>query len=334
MGHDDAVHARRRAGQERRRSAGPSRIPVAVSEFLRHLSAARGRSERTIRAYRADLRQFVRHVGSRAAIDSLRSDDVVSWLSTQERNGYAPASRRRKLASARSFLSYCESVGLVAESPMRRARVRIEATRALPRCLTDLETAALLRAAESWAGPCIPAAPISPTSGLRCRDRAVLELLLSTGIRIGELASLAMRDVDADGRRLIVRGKGNRERTAFVVDHGAIAALRHYLRHRVVARCEHDRVFVNDRGSPMSTASAARVIDRLRRAARLQRRITPHMLRHTAATALLRAGVDLRVVQEFLGHASIAMTQRYTHVSALHLEATLLSHPHLARFRG
>jgi site-specific recombinase XerD len=158
-----------------------------------------------------------------------------------------------------------------------------------------------------------------PGSYRALRNSALVDLLFATGMRVGELSSLDISDFSEDEGTLRVQGKGGRDRLAFIVDKETIRIQRKHLKARLKFATENPALFLNPSGQRLSTRAIANVIAGLRQEARIERHVTPHMLRHTVATLLLRNGADIRVVQEFLSHASIATTQRYTHVSKEHL---------------
>jgi site-specific recombinase XerD len=147
-------------------------------------------------------------------------------------------------------------------------------------------------------------------------------------MRVGELVSLTLRDWQEDERTFVVRGKGSRQRLAYLPDDRSLKAVQSYMTHRKAMNIGHEALFVNFAGKQISTQGISRVVSETATAAELTRRVTPHMIRHTVATLLLRYGADIRIVQEVLGHASIATTQRYTHVSKEHLFSALRAqHP-------
>jgi site-specific recombinase XerD len=163
------------------------------------------------------------------------------------------------------------------------------------------------------------------------RNLALVDLLFATGMRVGEVSSLDLGDFAVAESVFKVRGKGGRDRLAFVVDEQTVRTQREHLEARSRLTSESPALFLNASGERLSTQGIANIIAQFRKEAGIERHITPHMLRHTVATLLLRNGVDIRIVQEFLGHASIATTQRYTHVTKDHLIRVLRErHPSLA----
>jgi integrase/recombinase XerD len=162
-------------------------------------------------------------------------------------------------------------------------------------------------------------------AGRACRTtRLAAVLLFATGVRISELTSIRVEDIDLEQRSIRIQGKGNRERQVFLPDEGTTAALRQYIAIEHQPQAAADRLMVNARGRPASAACLRARIKILAQKAGLARRVTPHMFRHTTATALMEAGVDMRFVQRLLGHQSIATTQIYTHVSDRALKAAIL----------
>ncbi len=163
------------------------------------------------------------------------------------------------------------------------------------------------------------------------RDLALIDLLFATGMRVGETSALDIRDFFVREAVFRVQGKGGRDRLAFIVDEETVCIQRAHLNARGTIKTESQALFISGLGGRLSTQGITNVIARLRREARIKRHVTPHMLRHTVATLLLRNGVDIRVVQEFLGHASIATTQRYTHITKEHMVRVLRKrHPSLS----
>jgi len=274
-----------------------------VPAFLRYLAAERGASAHTLRSYAADLaelRAFLRgaRVPGLAAADARVLRGYLAWLHGR---GLAKSSIARKLASVRSCYRFLARRELVAANPARQlASPRLP--RRLPSVLPKDESKDLLDA------------PSEDTLAGR-RDRALLELLYASGVRVAECCGLDLEDLDRRHGTVRVMGKGSKER---VVPVGEIAleALDAYLDRRGGG---NGPLFRNARGTRLSTRSVHSIVRRRARAAGLARRVTPHTLRHTFATHLLGEGADLRFIQELLGHSRLSTTQRYTHVSAEHL---------------
>ncbi len=268
-----------------------------VDRYLEHLRVERGLSANTLAAYRADLRQLTDSLRGRGpgqvALQDLRGHLAQLF-------GLAPASLARKVAALKAFFGFCQREGLTASNPA----AKLIAPKFVPR-LPQVPTAAEVSGA------------IDGCTDLR--DRAILELLYASGLRVSELVSLNVADVDALKQLLHARGKGGRER---LVPFGtpARAALAAYLA-TLPEPARSPAIFMNSRGGRLTRRTVARIVKR--HGAR-----HPHLLRHAFATHLLADGADLRVIQELLGHASLATTQRYTHVTIGRLqEAYGKAHP-------
>jgi integrase/recombinase XerD len=292
-------------------------IPAAESPFatyIDHLRAS-GASAATLRAYRTDLAQLGRWLAS-AGCPPDRADTAVlrryaAYLGTLR---YAPATAARKLSAMRSAYAWLYARGIVERDPAavvpgpRRPRT-------LPGTFNEAELGRLLD---------------RPVGGMprALRDRALLELLYGAGLRASEACDLRLRDVDLESARLRVIGKGDKQR-ALPIGGAAADALDRYLRkgRPKLATRPCDRVFVSVRGRPLSPSDIRRALASALRREGLPER-SPHSLRHSFATHLLEGGADLLSIQELLGHASVATTQVYTHVSVRHLKsAHAKSHP-------
>jgi tyrosine recombinase XerC len=263
-----------------------------LAEFLRYLAVEKSASPHTLRSYRTDLRQLRDFLGAPAPA-TLDARMLRAWLARLHTQGLEPASVARKLAAVRSWCRFLVRRGRLARNPAADVRGP-RLGRKLVGFLPIDEATALLSDA-----------------GLSARDRAVLELLWATGLRVSELAGLDVDDVDRAERTVRVMGKGRKER---IVPFGAkaAAALDAYLG----VRERGGALFVNARGGRLGVRSLWTLVRRAARQAGLTRRVSPHTLRHTFATHLLDAGADLRMIQELLGHSRVSTTQRYTHVGS------------------
>jgi integrase/recombinase XerC len=311
-------------------AASPSDGPAfggALDDYLHHLTFERSVSPATVRAYRADLADLAEHC-RRAGRNSLERLDLTmlrSWLAKLTSLGIARSSVARKAAAARSFTAWAHRTGRLPVDPgVRLASPQVR--RHLPGVLRVDQARRLLDPPRPSATPATAQAPAPDDAVGRAqelRDQAVLELLYATGVRVAELVGLDMDDVDR--RRLVLRvlGKGNKQRT---VPYGRPAddALGRYLadgRPALVTPTSGPAVFLGRRGGRLDQRAVRSLVH-----ARLAEvdgapDLGPHGLRHSAATHLLEGGADLRTVQEILGHASVATTQIYTHVSAERLAA-------------
>jgi site-specific recombinase XerD len=299
----------------------------AVRLFLSGYFATCRRSLKTKAAYSVDLAQFERHLGAATSLDVIEPVSLEGWAKVLIEQGYAAVSVRRKFAALRVFFTYWVRRGVLNASPLWRIRLDLNTERRLPRALSSADAQRLIERA--WTE--VPELP--PTGGkpsdhrfLAFRNVAAVELLFATGIRVGELVSLDLGDWDAFDQSFRVKGKGSRQRVAVLPDGRSAACIKTYLSRRTAMTLGHEGLFVNAAGSRLTTQGVARALAIIAAAAGVETKITPHMLRHTVATLLLRNGADIRVVQEVLGHSSISMTERYTHVSKEHLRSTLQAH--------
>ncbi|HEY0427506.1 MAG TPA: tyrosine-type recombinase/integrase [Pyrinomonadaceae bacterium] len=316
-------------------------IDKANRKFLDGYFSINNPREKTKKAYISDLSQFQAFVGENFDIFSLKNTDVERWVAHLKNKGYSPASIRRKIVILRVFCSYWVRQGVLSESPFWRVKINYGRILQLPRNLTEQEMQKLLTQAqknystlknsrdETKTGS-FNTAQSSSRDYLAFRNIALLELLFATGMRVGEVSALDVKDFISTESSFKVSGKGGKERMAFVVDKVTVKIQLEYLDARQRLQTLSPALFLNAKGGRLSTQGIANVIHQLRKTSGIGRHITPHMLRHTVATMLLRNGVDIRVVQEFLGHASIATTQRYTHVAKEHMIRELKSrHPSL-----
>lgn len=317
----------------------------AISEFFDGYFSTHDRSNKTRSAYRSDLEQFATYAGQELALDVFSGVLIENWAADLRSKGYSPASIRRKIVVLKVFCSYWLRRGELTESPFWRVKLSLGRVEQLPRTLSEIEMKTLLvQAGRSNETATIPRKELalakrreSPGS-LReyrmLRNLALVDLLFATGVRVGEVSALDLEDFDVVESVFRIHGKGGRHRLAFIVDKETIRIQKAHLEARSLLGVRSNALFINATRKRLSTQGIANVIARFRQEAGLARHITPHMLRHTVATLLLRNGVDIRVVQEFLGHASIATTQRYTHVAKEHLIGVLRKHHPSLRLRA
>jgi integrase/recombinase XerD len=287
-----------------------------VESFLLLLAASR--SPRTVDAYRRDLASFASALDGR--IGDATTEEIEAWLATMRADGRAPSTIARRLAAVRAYLRHLTLMGMRADNPAagiagpRRPRT-------VPRTLSPAEAERLVDAANG-------------SSPRAMRDLSLVELLYGAGLRVSEAVGLVKASVDLEGRIVRVVGKGGKERIV-PLGRPAAEALRRYM---ALGRPHLDRrhrpdLFLNARGGALTRAGAFLILRRVADRAGLDPgRVHPHLLRHSFATHLLEGGADLRSVQEMLGHADVATTERYTHVSDRHRrEAYFRAHPHARR---
>lgn len=271
-------------------------------KFITHLKVERDVSPHTLRAYTKDLEEFLSFIDKKPKeIDNL---DIRSFLALLHQRKLKKSSVARKLATIRSFFKFLTREGYVKKNPAKLvATPKIPKT--LPRFLSVDEVFALMD---------IPRGD----SFKATRDRAILELLYSCGIRIAELTSLDMSDLDIKESLIRVKGKGKKERI-LPVGTKAMDSIRDYLPERVSIKKKSEALFLNNHGGRLTQRSIRRILIEYSKKINMIGDISPHVLRHTFATHLLHGGADLRTIQELLGHSSLSSTQIYTHVDNVHL---------------
>ncbi|MEN2744732.1 tyrosine recombinase XerC [Sinomonas halotolerans] len=292
-----------------------------LEAFLRHLALGRSRSEHTVRAYRSDLVAFLSSATAdgASALEDLDLGMLRRWLGKQNAAGLSRATLARRTAALRAFSAWAVREGLLEADPA----TRLAAPRRGKHLPDVLHRDQMERALDSLTAASEDGGPVA------VRDLALVELLYATGVRVGELVGLDVDDVDLGRRTVTVLGKGNKQRTVpFGVP--AAGALSRWLacRHALAGEGSGAALFLGVRGRRLGQRQARVVVDRTLEALGDTSARGPHALRHTAATHLLDGGADLRSVQEVLGHASLATTQLYTHVSVERLRKSYLaSHP-------
>jgi len=299
-------------------------VDTCVNEFLEFLSVEKGASGNTVAAYRNDLGQLTGFLDAKKnggalnwpAVSQTQILDYILHLKSQD---YAEATVARKVAAVKSFFAFLQAEGKLKINPTETL-ASPKVGKSLPKPLTVQEIDELLEQ---------PARRTTPEGR---RDRAMLELMYATGLRVTELVSLDVDDVQVDVEKPYVRllGKGNRERQIPLLEQPAqeVAEYIRFARPRVVGERNETALFVNRRGERLTRQGFWLILKGYSAAAGIQGRVTPHTLRHSFATHMLRGGMDIHKVQELLGHANISTTQVYTQVSREHIrEAYEKAHP-------
>jgi integrase/recombinase XerD len=301
-----------------------------VDAFLDHLAVERGLAENTRAAYRADLAQFQAWLQSRriAQMNDVSRQHIADYLLDQRKRGLSARSLARHLAALRMYCRFLVGEKLLAADPTQIIDSP-KLWRNLPRALTAGEIERLLDAPD-------------PRARLGLRNKAMLELMYATGLRVSEVAGIRINDIDLEAGFLRAIGKGNKERIV-PVGRAAIQWVGRYLqqaRPALAARRngnaggDRGELFLSARGTPMNRRTIWHLVKQQSRRSGISKNITPHTLRHSFATHLLEGGGDLRVIQEMLGHADISTTQIYTHVDQRRLKDTHYRfHPRSGRRR-
>ncbi|MFH1074485.1 MAG: tyrosine recombinase XerC [Candidatus Firestonebacteria bacterium] len=273
------------------------RMRQLIDRFLEHLKAEKNFSKNTIVNYTVDLKQFFEFCREKEDIKKITGINIREFVVELTLKKYGKASIERKLATLKSFFFYLKKENIVKIDPTENVSFP-KKDKKLPRFLEALEMNRFLDS-------------IKGDKEEDFRDRAILEMLYSTGIRVSELTGLNMQSVDLTNRLVRVYGKGSKERIVPIGDK-AKEALSAYLSKKAV---DSEELFLNHKKKRLDTRTVRHILDKWSKSSKLGKHISPHSIRHSFATHLLDAGADLRSVQELLGHASLSTTQIYTHVT-------------------
>jgi tyrosine recombinase XerC len=273
-----------------------------IDMFIRHLEIERGVSVHTIRAYRKDLDEFSENV--KTVPDKIDMMDVRGFIAEQIGKGLKKITVSRRLSSIRSFFKFLHREGYITSNPAKLVS-NPKIPKLLPRFLSVDDVFSLIEKPEGM-------------GFIPVRDRAILELLYSSGIRVAELSGINTDDINLRESLVKIRGKGNKERIV-PVGSKAIDALKSYTIERILLKSKNNALFLNRLGARLTDRGVRRIVVKYAKALSIQGRIGPHTLRHTFASHLLQGGADLRVIQELLGHSSLSTTQKYTHLDITHL---------------
>ncbi|HSR70131.1 MAG TPA: tyrosine-type recombinase/integrase [Acidobacteriota bacterium] len=308
-----------------------SKLHQICADFLHHLSATKNLSRHTHRAYETDLRDFLTFVGGHKTLEVCTRELLQSYMHhLQHERELKTSTVKRRLACLRQLFLWLEDEERIEVTPFQRLRVRLRLPHRLPRTLTRREVRALILESAKRLGiyrnkrytpQNLPLHP-DPDALQQLTTLVCIELLFSTGIRVGELVAIRLRDLDIDTSTILIQGKGHRQRHVFLPDDTLHALISRYLQIRSSLHPTTSQLILHPSLDRLTTtAHVRRWIAEAGRQASLTRRITPHMFRHTAATHLLEAGLDIRYVQRLLGHQSLTTTQIYTAVDSSHLRS-------------
>lgn len=292
---------------------------AAMQEFMGYLMTERGYSEKTKEAYQRDLNDFCQFLENSGESSLLTVDhlDVRVYLSYLNDLKYSRNTISRKIASLRSFYQYLLKHEKIKENPFSYVHLKKKHAR-LPRFFYEKEIEVLF-------------ANVDGTKPLDQRNRALLEVLYGSGLRVSECANLKLSVIDFDNSVLLIHGKGNKDRYVPFHDYAGEWLIKYIqeARENLMIKNEgHNFVFVNKFGNPLTNRGVENIVDRIMRLYDSTKKIHPHTIRHSFATHLLNAGADIRTVQELLGHENLSTTQIYTHISRDHLkEVYLKAHP-------
>lgn len=284
-------------------------LQTEIQNYLNHCQSQKRLDSKTLKAYRIDLRQFESSISS-YDVNQITTELLENHIATLHQT-FKPKTVKRKIATIKAFFHYLEYKELIDRNPFNRMQIKFREPVILPKTipLSIIETIlTTIYACKKNAQTCY-----QKRNALR--DVAVIELLFATGIRISELCSLRSQDVNFYEKTVLIYGKGSKERIIQIGNEDVFSILLEYKNdfRREINDCNY--FFVNQSSHPLSDQAVRRMINKYTSLAAIQLHITPHMFRHTFATCLLDAGVDIRYIQEILGHSSINVTEIYTHVS-------------------
>jgi site-specific recombinase XerD len=288
----------------------------ARAQYMRWLRITRDLSPHTLRAYEGDIVAFERHVGAHTLVSRIGRDQLVEFMEQQRGAGLSATSLRRRASGLRGFCRWLLTRRLVESDPWAGATVAAGRSRRLPRLLAGHELDRLL----AWLRRRAAVDDLRDSNEPLTRPHEsttllAVALMVATGVRVTEVVSLRCQDIDLPGRSLRIVGKGRRERQVFLTNDWMKGLTSAYLTTRAALGVEHPHLLFNLHHDPLTAAAMRARVVKAAREAGLRARVTPHMLRHTAATQLIEAGVDIRYIQRLLGHASLSTTEIYTHVS-------------------
>lgn len=286
-----------------------NKIKTHLKNYINYCILQKRLDSKTIKAYQIDLTQFISHI-SEMCIEDISQDTLEQYISYLHQN-YQPKTVKRKIASLKAMFHYFEYKGLIAQNPFCKIQIRFREPVILPKIIPLDTVECLLKTVYSQQNN----AKTAYQRKNAIRDAAVFELLFATGMRISELCSLNTNDINLNDGTILIYGKGNKERRLQLSNSDVLSILVNYKTEfsSEIEKCHH--FFVNQSGSPLSDQTVRRMINKYTHLAAIDLHITPHMFRHTFATSLLEADVDIRYIQEMLGHSSINITEIYTHVA-------------------
>lgn len=300
-------------------------LSEAISEFLLYLEAVRGLSSNTILGYKNDLKLMVTigHIDETKNIESIKKEELLQSIGELSRKNRSAASVNRYIAAVRTLFAYCRKFNYLRINPAAEIKT-VKIPKIMPRFMTEAELSELCNK------------PVSSELLWEKRDKALFEMMYSSGCRISEIANLKLSDFVDAYHKALVKGKGNKDRFVFF-EEDAQNALKFYLEDRkkrfeelnIAPENRCNNVFINQKGGPLSVKGVQYILTRYSGPEGTNHHINAHAFRHTFATQMLNNGADVRLVQEMLGHSNISTTQRYTHITTEKLiEVYNKAHPH------
>lgn len=297
-------------------------LETHIQNYLNFCESQKRLDKKTIKAYRIDLKQFSEQICTDEILE-ITSEVLERFIATLHKN-YKPKTVRRKIAAVKAFFHYLEYKDIIEINPFNKIHVKFREPVILPKTIP-------LHTVETFLATMYKQRSIAKTCFQKrnaTRDIAVIELLFATGMRISELCSLKLSSVNLNEKTILIYGKGSKERRLQIGNDDVVRILQEYQSEyqKEIEQCSY--FFVNHSNQPLSDQSVRRMINKYTSLAAIDLHITPHMFRHTFATSLLEADVDIRYIQEMLGHSSINITEIYTHVTlAKQRDILVAKHP-------
>ena len=306
------------------------KIESGIEKFLNTIVVERNLSEKTLEAYKSDLKIF-NQIFKQKDVEEITTENVREIIEVLEKNHhYKDTTIKRKIATLKVFFNFAEQEGIIADSPTRKIRQKYKVAKRLPKVLSERELKKLLKASyneiiflQKIKEKNIDVNLKSDNLIRAYRDCAILEILFSTGMRIGELVMLNVNDIKPQERTILIFGKGRKERIIYISSDEVLNAIKEYLIYRKNIQTDMAALLLNRDKKRLSIYSIENIFQKYCKKAKIINHYTPHCLRHTMATMLLYNGADIRAVQEILGHASVITTQIYTEVSQKHKKKVL-----------
>lgn len=298
-------------------------IITSLKKYLAHCEKHKHLSENTIRAYRIDIDQFIayrqRHHLDGSAVGDINKEVIQDFVN-ELISTYAPRSCKRKIACVKSYFNHLEYEDEILVNPFRKIRIKLNEPKTLPRVIQRQD----IREQMKFVYSSVHQAKTVFEKFLAMRTMACYELLIGTGLRVGELCHLKVDAIDRDNLTIRILGKGRKERVVYLASQQVIDAMRSYSQIKQTCRITSEYFFTNWNGSRMKEETVRRLIREIGKTVS-HRKITPHMFRHTFATALLEKNIDISFIQVLLGHSSIRTTQIYLHLSNATIRSALMS---------
>lgn len=288
----------------------------ALAEHIEYCQQIKMLSEHTIRAYQQDAECLKKFLLQDIGLEQIDQSLLEAYLKYLNESGKAKTTIKRRFAYLKSFFKKLERDSAITTNPFAKAEINIRLPYRLPKNLTNTELNQLFK--NAWRNVPNPHQQLV-IKGQQLKELTILlsiEIMLITGLRIGELTSIKLEDIDHASKRIAINGKGQRERHVFITNEDTYRLLERYTYNRASLGVEHEILLITSRLTPATPQYIRMHIHKLREQVGLSRKVTPHMYRHSAATLLLEAGVDMRFVQKLLGHQSISTTEIYTHVNS------------------